>query len=1672
MLVAWEMASVQGRRTQPSALDSPRFFDDAALSGWRVGNNPPVAASKQTFEDAKAFTRLPHDNAPSPTLQSDNGPIPIEFVRGANGPQDDTWTVVVDGMRCQLEDLKDGTFKCALPGGVPFDKVITQATQVRSVSIAVRLENEAEVPLSAEVYLTQIMQSTEREKSPTDDEKTIGGRVAIQPYRTRDVSAKAVTMPYPFWAPSQSALGILSLKPANRANEREGVARAFNLYNTMRKGAESAVYDGRKLAYDKLTSLDFLDLTLRQGTDYLAKLTNEVKSTENDGPALSKSEINRFRQTLRPPKPPVGVPPRLVRRVLDVNGESYVVGGKSKSAVAELTDMFGHLITLCKRMRDEAKAAKKQLSLRAQLGVMRMALITDYEGDEKTAALFDALLDVDPYPPAQLLFSINSEISLLNDDGVVFVLDDRKNLTNKFRREYIVSELRQELERRKGQEIVEDVLLNSANLQAAIGAGAAGSSSVLPDEHEVVRVPFKPAADLTPEARKAFINENNAYIDSEKKRLARIKEQEESVLDNTWGGKDYMFLYDRMFLEQRKSTTLHTRINVHIVNFDGSELNVGFESNEEDGIVAHAVYSEFRKEVDNFDVAAQELVHCLFDVHAQPRGLKNEVKDYFGWAGQGLKNFVFGKYASKDTRVRSPYFGDIFQLLLYNSYGRLENLASELVDGTRFNLDPCRMEERIAELRIMARETIPIWPPVQPRPDSAVVWPEEREVSSDTPGNTSDTLGSTSTPLATAPPASPVPISGLFPPSKKQREKEMQRKEEMQRKQEKEIAKRANEIDPAAGNITDPLGGFSRIYPGMPKAEQEKRIIVRELPQIVVPGSALALAFLPYHLDNALELMAARQQRGWWPSIGWNVVLVSTWAVSAFFGYELYTRAFSTAMELSKSQLGVETKENLIQTSITTFMNPFAEAVRLLQSPVGQSLFRQFAPSSLNPFDIEVSKIGEDAITARQWWEAWIMNSKAIPVASNLATWTLSLVHMRAQKSQRYTKLVVKMQRELVGKPANSAVAAANTAIKKMRSASKELRNRAGVADSAAVVYNEYSGRRFGFYEYYENTDALVERIQGLSFVHKGVEWTSVPDGGALRLFPPLDVADKMYEAEVLRGVPITKTISFTAGTPPALAATSLAELTAKAAFQEIMQVIHRARRLLCGQHLVQSATVVGLELVQNAAALLRASYGTSAGITLVDGDDIIWTCLQGGVAARLALRHLALFDEAESRLLPVTGGKRVDETLRFWRRPRRGIMDDFVKAFVNEAIYAARQERMVTPHTPSVANLSTEATRSFARTRVLVMNKPGVDDLEKTTLLAVVVSSMAHGLLMNTHSTDDFIGTVANLITVAKPGAEVFDYQTDFHIPKPPSCGSELDKATWASRRIAPPISRSIEMGWGAQDIVEKLSALDVSDSYGSNTTTRLYYCPMGGRIGALPGVVPFAIDSLESRVVWMEVLQRKALMITQAVVEASSAEVPTPDGALFLDTVPLSGGDSHFKPTQAPKKLVGMARHPLVIQQSGSVIYVPTSFTSEPASPEPSPHGVPDSLLDTMKWLQALENENFPYTTLRARVRHMRTVAFNAERFMFALALSRVTAACTARIEVRLRSVDQVASLALAFALLEVEMASLPVEVRVYVDDVEAACTSAEAIAAQARQALSSNCRVCSLAEAALCL
>ena len=448
----------------------------------------------------------------------------------------------------------------------------------------------------------------------------------------------------------------------------------------------------------------------------------------------------------------------------------------------------------------------------------------------------------------------------------------------------------------------------------------------------------------------------------------------------------------------------------------------------------------------------------------------------------------------------------------------------------------------------------------------------------------------------------------------------------------------------------------------------------------------------------------------------------------------------------------------------------------------------------------------------------------------------------------------------------------------------------------------------------------------------------------------------------------------------------------------------------------------------------------------MVGGDDILWTCTRGGIATRLAVRHMSLFELAEAE-----GHEDANVAVKFWRRQRRTLMERFGKALVEEAVAMAKNDREL-PRVPPLAGLAGEAARMFARANALVSNKPNLVVGEGATVLAVISSSLAHGIYVASPVPDDLAAVATNHIASAEPSALAFADQTAFEPPKV-SKSTQFLKAAWASRRLDTTTSRAFEIDThgtkGADAIVDMLSSLSISDA----DRPKYYYCPIGSRIEAVPSRIPFAIDALGSRLVWLETLERTAMYVSNA----------------LRDVADTTSADSVvIQCTSLPNpNVTGLARHPLALTVKGSSVEL--LLSKAPGVDSVADREAPGSLSDAV---QHVRDNPVDVNALRRRIWRTRAIAYNSERLLMAVSLSGMLQSTSPTTCVKLTSETDTVALSIALAMQFIETGSGPAELVVHVPDVDASRALVRGVSEQAKLTRKSGCKVCSLAELALCV
>lgn len=1672
----------------PSPLDSPRFFDDEAHSEWTLGDRS-ATGPRSHFADAKAFARMDPADAWVPPPEDDvSKGIGIEIVRGANGPHDDGWSVVIDGLRHPLKrtEGENAPFRFTLPSGVPLQE-LTATTRVRPVLVAVRLEDEALEPLSVDLAVDQVLSTTElvAPRNPGGDEPPVqtGPAQALTPYRVGDAAATAAVVPYPFWCPAQSTLGIMDLKPLLRHREVEDSINAHNLFVTSRNIENAKAYQAASAAWTILTeevqSSKAIADTVRDVTNAVGRVAGaklKLQSKASDVARAAKNSIGRK------PTPPAPLPPKFPPPPPDADAKnSIAIGGGKVSAARELAIMFEQLARVCEERASDSVGNQQKPGLQQHLQQMRVAM--DVVGDSKLKGLFDALMSADPFPAARIFL-----------DRAASVED------NYFRQQYTVN-------RNK---------YRAPKLKEGDAPSSAPSPSQPVDctDKSPPEVQFNPPANLDglTAAQRAALSER---LGSTAK--AKLDSEIEHGQTTSWSGvvansPPYVFTYDRLSIEARAKTTVRARIRVTVRDFDGTLTEFEFESERAAGLAAHAVYAQLPLDIAALDFYAKSFVDCMFRTHVCGKVGADDARRY---VADTIRPWIQSKYYRKKPKARMLQGRDMWELFKY-----LPKLAADGVlgigsgqkdgDAHYLPLDPERLEERVAELRLMIREVLPPWPPVGP---SARV---------------SDALasgGATREPLQAAPPTpddSKV-VSKWTPSQADQFNNDHRQKDDVQFLTDRQLLllfQRGTQI----ADLNEESGAVMRpLYSYDPKAHATE-IMTRKLPHVVSP-STMRVEFQPLpNMDAPEDLTQSDQEARKHGSIKWlDKTKLAVGAVAGTAGAAAMYYALPVGVSWVVLQATMNGSKRLFETKIRETDKDIVNAAKssaLLSGggillSAGTSFFTgqwwttaslagsavvQLAPAWSS---LMRNSFGADLPSSAVWQEA--LQTDLRPFMINLASTVHAFATRRATQMELKKEQYIEHRKKIRGLPVASAIDAANGALKQYYTRRAEQTRLFGDAYRETAVYSIATGTRFLFVEHYYANAAVTDafnRLEALSGVDAR-PWVPIPDGSALSLLPPSEVAETLYAAEELRGLPLSQMTAFTAGSPLSLSGTTPSSIAAKAAHRELVQIVLRQRRALKGEHLMQSPGDLVVQISRSAASILRATYGISAGFTSVFGNDIMWSCVRGGIAARIAVRHLSLFYQAEEAHTRDTAEKLAKEELEldrrlapssqntpreflttelegpvFWDRSRRAILEQFASSLVAEAVAFAKESREESGlRTPPAHAAGIDAARRFARIRALLEARDNASREHKNQLLHAAASSVAHALLVSVSPEGGMKMLASGKLGVEEVKAAAFQDQQAIGVPEVQATKPSRAVAAWASKRVAVAESRRRPLGSGADQVASMLSGLSVGcgpqTANPAPTGRREYYCPMGSRVEALPGRVPFDIDLFDQRLVWMETLAQSCTLLSNSIVDAPTSPADMLAAKqMFIDTFVMT----HISEQSAgDPNLTGATRHPLVLSADANVVRMQianTSLCGAAGLGQPLPDtSLPDLSLSDV--LQGFQEQAIDTGSVKERTECMRRVAYNAERLWFALSLAATGAEAENGVSARVATPFDAVAFAIATAMLLVDTGSPFSRTALYVEGgADGARRLLGVLEAQAKEALRRGCKVCTLSEVAICV
>ena len=1452
-------------------------------------------------------------------------PIGIEIVRASDS--EDNWRVQIDGMRCEHEMTDDpgqDTPTCVLPP--PFDPTapISQNTTVRPVAVGVRLEDEAMAPAKVEVIVEQVVYSAERVANCEGRESEVLEirRVAVTPYRSGDVSAKAVTLPYPFCAPAQSAVAIVSFKEIQKWQTATNAVQAYN--EGINKGHQEDVeqFNADREAHH-VKARELMVENARMAKEDKAKLAaweDEVRGYEarlqayrqsgSVGPAPAKPGKKPERREPEPilkfkKEPPVKKSHKPTPPALNQDTRHFVIGGGQLSAAAALTPHFQAMTRACIYTRsspeEDDEAPNQNYAAKMEQHLQAVRALLHVQSNVYGVAVFEALMTGTPSPLSSYLAAS----------------------------EY----------------------------------------------------------DVDPETGEPVLSEQTEQAKQE--RIDRIKA---AVGDNFWNVQPLgsQFVYDRVPLNDRFSTTTRMRVVVEITEHAaGPVRRIVVEPKRYDAIRAHAVYAGLRKDVDDLVVEMNEFVNCLFGLRAD-RGIA------FRFVDETLDRL------SRATNFSQRQLSKIFRL--GGLFGRVRN------DPIERGLDPEHVRAFVKELSLIMNLIVPI--------------PEI--------------------------------------PTQRQRQEELIRIErdvvqaeeiEFEEQLRLEIGNPDEEVE-----VGTPLTVEADRSDELNEALQ-LRTVVREMPQIVrAEQDLVAKIQFQKPVDTAApdEFHIADQASvgGWMYLFSW--VVRSIWLV-----WETDTRwEIFSQLAVGKGLVDIVASWGGILAGAAAEAAPAAAAAAGWIAAGFPAIGGPFLAAAAALAGIAAKAAAEAAadaakelakIAAKSAYEQVRAFSDAAPTAwwagSMIQQWSQAANQLTEEKKAAYYRAIIAAR----GIPIETSLAAGKEALRQIRELVTRRSTALREAGGVTVLFDEASKERFRFFERYTVLPEQLQAVIDSQPAYDYEAWQRVPNSATLTLLPPADVLDTLFEVETLRSVPIGDAVKRVTGKSIALSSDQYVELSAETAFKEVFEYVLAARFPLAefkGEQLLQNSEEVVLTILERAANIMKAAYGSQPGVTLIAGDDPLWSCLPSGVAARMALRHITTFNRADGAVQAAANGEeRFTAAMEQWQLPQRSLIDAFANSLVSVAKKALKESsKPLARPFQNARGVVIEAVRSFARMNAMA------DASDKVPCL--MAAAHYSGTLQVAFSSTSAAAAVLSIASSESVAAREFSDQKDMKFTVRES-STQVMNAAWASRRI----DKNVMLAWKVaktpapgqnrvEDLITDLSGMGIQNE------KRQYYVPFGVRLSGIPGTSPFDVHGMD-RIVWLEPLKRALSSLALGVVST-----PLPEGVPAIRGVRVSALDA------AANDLVGLSRHPLILSSYDDNVTVAQAVLEEPEESFEI-EGTPGSVIEAAGiLLTSTEAGN----AIQARSAVARVMAFNADRLTTALDFYCASSAIGRPANVLLPSDISVIAHCIAVALHESERNGMNHEMYLRVET-DVAKDAARARAAYAidvcDRALEKGCKVVSLSE-----
>ena len=477
-------------------------------------------------------------------------------------------------------------------------------------------------------------------------------------YRTSHSFSDVVKLPYPIWVPPHLALGIVSFKEVNRKAEKNRWQERIKIVSTIYNTAIETYHSKNIEKYNELKELSKMT---NDAADLINKATGIKNFMTRGVEPRIESKLKKLKTTLPKPKKPkkysvnnARSDEQIERDFKNESHGSYVIGGSSSCALDDLSTYFKIFTQACKRVEEE-RSAKDGTNRNVNVFVNAIRIYLHMHHSDGKARPVDALFTGN-YPMIEYIMLNQTANAKVNEE------DDMGARPFRFGKN---------------------------------------------ENEQVVKL-----ANLEDTKIREFVSKRLKLIGGSEDAKRKSQESIEAAKKVAQSDSEYDFVYDRFGWEERKRTLIKTSIKVHVEDFEDEEgYEFVFESEEDDGLSVHAVYTNVKEKLIALDKDMDDFMDCIAEQfgYVASSGRQNVVSDEAKKAARKMidqtarmllsKGYQYGAYTLAKELYTDAKNSSVFR---WKGSGEQVDVKLDLKQ-----VDLVKLQIRMGEISFMARQAFP-----------------------------------------------------------------------------------------------------------------------------------------------------------------------------------------------------------------------------------------------------------------------------------------------------------------------------------------------------------------------------------------------------------------------------------------------------------------------------------------------------------------------------------------------------------------------------------------------------------------------------------------------------------------------------------------------------------------------------------------------------------------------------------------------------------------------------------------------------------------------------------------------------------------------------------------------------------------------------------------------------